>query len=69
MWASRGRYVLGRLIHGLPIILAIVVVNFFLIRLAPGDAAQVMAGESGAASPEYMAQIRAQFGLDRPMYV
>ncbi|RYF57222.1 MAG: ABC transporter permease [Comamonadaceae bacterium] len=69
MWATRGRYVLGRLIHGLPIILAIVVVNFFLIRLAPGDAAQVMAGESGAASPEYMAQIRAQFGLDQPMYV
>src|SRR5699024_5773382 len=62
-------YVLKRLIHGIPIIFAIVIVNFFIVRLAPGDAAQVLAGESGAASPEYMAQIRAQFGLDQPLYV
>jgi peptide/nickel transport system permease protein len=48
--------------------LAIVVVNFFLIRLAPGDAAQVLAGEAGAASAEYMEQIRRQFGLDQPLY-
>lgn len=68
MWGARGRYVLKRLLHGLPIILAIVVVNFFLIRLAPGDAAQVLAGESGAASAEYMEQIRRQFGLDQPLY-
>lgn len=69
MWALRARYVLGRLIYGLPIILAIVIVNFFLIRLAPGDAAQVMAGESGAASVEYMEQLRSQFGLDQPLYI
>lgn len=69
MWFARGRYILERLVRGLPIILAIVVVNFFLIRLAPGDAAQVIAGEAGAASEEYMAQIRRQFGLDQPLYV
>lgn len=69
MWQDRFRYVVRRLIHGLPIVFAIVVVNFFLIRLAPGDAAQVLAGEAGAATPEYMAQIRSQFGLDQPMYV
>lgn len=69
MWGARGKYVLGRLIHGLPIIFAIVIVNFFLIRLAPGDAAQVLAGEAGAASEQYMRQIRAQFGLDQPLYV
>lgn len=69
MWSSRGRYVLDRLIHGLPIIFAIVVVNFFLIRLAPGDAAQVLAGEAGAASEQYMEQIRRQFGLDQPLYI
>ena len=69
MWGARGRYVLNRLVHGLPIIFAIVVVNFFLIRLAPGDAAQVLAGEAGSASEQYMAQIRHQFGLDQPLYV
>jgi peptide/nickel transport system permease protein len=56
-------------VNGLPIIFAIVAVNFFLIRLAPGDAAQVLAGEAGAASEQYMAQIRAQFGLDQPLYL
>lgn len=69
MWRARGAYVFGRFIHGLPIIFAIVVVNFFLIRLAPGDAAQVLAGEAGAASEQYMEQIRRQFGLDRPLYM
>ena len=69
MWFARAQYILERLVRGLPIILAIVVVNFFLIRLAPGDAAQVLAGEAGAASPEYMEQIRRQFGLDQPLYV
>jgi peptide/nickel transport system permease protein len=69
MWASRGRYVLGRLIHGLPIILAIVVVNFFLIRLAPGDAATVMAGQSGYADEAFMKNLRAEYGLDQPVPV
>jgi peptide/nickel transport system permease protein len=69
MWLARGRYILERLVRGLPIIFAIVVVNFFLIRLAPGDAAQVLAGESGAASEQYMAQLRQQFGLDQPLYI
>lgn len=65
----KSRYVLGRILHGIPIIFAIVVVNFFLIRLAPGDAAQVLAGESGAATEEYMRQIRKQFGLDQPLWL
>lgn len=69
MWFARGKYIIERLIRGLPIIFAIVVVNFFLVRLAPGDAAQVLAGEAGAASPEYLEQIRRQFGLDQPLYV
>ncbi len=69
MWFANGKYVLGRVLHGIPIILAIVVVNFFLIRLAPGDAAQVLAGESGAATAEYMRQIREQFGLDQPLWL
>ena len=48
-------------------LLGIVVLNFFLIHLAPGDAASVLAGESGAATPEYMEQLRHKFGLDQPL--
>lgn len=68
MWASNAKYVFQRALHGVPIILAIVVVNFFLIRLAPGDAAQVLAGEAGAETAEYVEQIRKQFGLDQPLW-
>lgn len=58
-----------RLLQPLGLVTAMAVVNFFLLRLAPGDAAQVLAGEAGAATPEYMAALRAQFGLDQPLWV
>ncbi|MET0314129.1 MAG: ABC transporter permease [Hansschlegelia sp.] len=50
------------------VVLGIAVVNFFLLHLAPGDAAQVLAGESSAATPEYIAALRQQFGLDQPLW-
>src|SRR5437667_12907753 len=67
--AGRASYVLRRLLQAIPVIVAILVLNFLLLHLAPGDAAQVLAGEAGSASPEYMAQLRAQFGLDQPLAV
>jgi peptide/nickel transport system permease protein len=63
------RYVLRRLALAIPTILTIVVLNFALLHLAPGDAADVLAGEAGSATPQYMAQLRQKFGLDRPLYV
>ena len=63
------RYVGKRLLQGIPIILAIVVINFFLLNLAEGDAVDVLAGEAGSATPEYMAQLREKFGLDQPLPV
>jgi peptide/nickel transport system permease protein len=59
--------VLRRLLQAVPVVFAILVLNFLLLHLAPGDAAQVLAGEAGSASPEYMAQLRQRFGLDRPL--
>lgn len=49
------------------LMLAVVVLNFFLVKAAPGDPAQVIAGEMGGASPEILADIRARYGLDRPV--
>lgn len=63
------RYVLRRLALAVPTILIIVVINFALLHLAPGDAADVLAGEAGSATPEYMAQLRQKFGLDQPLYI
>jgi peptide/nickel transport system permease protein len=63
----RLRFVGRRLLQAVPIVLGIVVLNFCLLHLAPGDAATVLAGEAGSATPEYMAQLRARFGLDQPL--
>ncbi|MDF2598262.1 MAG: binding-protein-dependent transport system inner rane component [Methylobacterium brachiatum] len=49
------------------LLLAVVVLNFLLIQAAPGDPAQVIAGEMGGASPEIMAEIRTRYGLDRSL--
>ena len=51
------------------VLLAIVVLNFFLIRMAPGDPALVMAGEAGAGDQIFVAQLRDKFGLDKPLPV
>ena len=66
---AQANFVLRRLLQAIPILLAIVVINFLLLKLAPGDAVDVLAGEAGSATPEYMAQLRAQFGLDQPLPV
>ncbi|MGB3243772.1 MAG: ABC transporter permease [Sulfitobacter sp.] len=60
---------LKRLVQAIPIVLAIVVLNFFLLQMAEGDAVDVLAGEAGSATPEYMAELREKFGLDQPLIV
>ncbi|GAC1422525.1 MAG: ABC transporter permease [Burkholderiaceae bacterium] len=58
-----------RLLQAIAIVMLIICMNFGLLKLAPGDAADVLAGEAGAATPEYMVQLREKFGLDKPSYV
>ena len=61
------RLALSRLLKMVLVVLGIVVVNFLLIHAAPGDPASVIAGQSGAADAKFVEQLRAQFGLDRPL--
>ena len=63
------RYIIRRLFQAVPIVIAIIVLNFFLLNMAEGDAVDVLAGEAGSATPEYMAELRAKFGLDQPLPV
>ena len=60
-------YPVRRLLQAVPLVAVIAVMNFFWLRLAPGDLADVMAGEAGAATPEYLAALRHQFGTDQPL--
>ncbi len=63
------RYVVRRLLQAVPVVLGVVVLNFLLLQLAPGDAATVLAGEAGGAPLEYIQQLRQRFGLDQPVPV
>ena len=63
------RYLAWRLLQAIPVVAGIAVFNFMLLQLAPGDAADVLAGEAGGASPEYIAELKARFGLDQTVPV
>ncbi|MDR1165658.1 MAG: ABC transporter permease [Deltaproteobacteria bacterium] len=56
-----------KLLNAALLLLAVIVLNFILIHMAPGDPATVIAGEMGGASAETMAEIRARYGLDQPL--
>jgi peptide/nickel transport system permease protein len=60
-------FIAQRIVKGVVVLIAIIVLNFFLIRLAPGDPAIVMAGEAGAGDKVFVQQLREKFGLDRPL--
>src|SRR5260370_8514811 len=62
-----GRFLAQRVIKLVAMVFAIIVANFLLVHAAPGDPASVIAGEAGAADPQFLAQLRTQFGLDQPL--
>jgi peptide/nickel transport system permease protein len=59
------RRLAGRLLHAALLVAAVIVFNFALIHLAPGDPVDVIAGEMGGTNAELMAELRAAYGLDR----
>jgi peptide/nickel transport system permease protein len=61
------RFLLRRILQSAWLILLLITLNFTLIHLAPGDPAQVLAGQSG--DEQYLQFIRAKFGLDDPLPV
>lgn len=63
------RTLLKRLLQGLALVLAVVVLNFMLVHAAPGDPVETIAGASGGMEPELMAELRTRYGLDRPLPV
>ncbi len=57
-----------RIGYALALLTAVLVFNFTLLHLAPGDPADVIAGEMGGATSEMMAKIRKDYGLDLPFH-
>jgi peptide/nickel transport system permease protein len=61
------RYITRRVIALIPILLGVSAVAFLMIHLLPGDPATVYLGEHG--TPESVARVQHEFGLDRPLPV
>lgn len=63
------RNTLSRLLQGLALVVAVVVLNFVLVHAAPGDPVETIAGASGGMSEDLKAELRTQYGLDKPLVV
>jgi peptide/nickel transport system permease protein len=61
------RFVVRRLLLLVPILLGLSILVFGWIHLLPGSPAEALLGEH--ATPQAVAQIRHQYGLDKPLYV
>ena len=61
------RHIIGRLIALVPMLLALSVASFALVHVIPGDPALVMLG--GEGTPQQVADLRRQLGLDRPLHI
>jgi peptide/nickel transport system permease protein len=63
------RNLLSRILQGVALVVAVVVLNFILVHAAPGDPVETIAGASGGMSEELKAELRTQYGLDKPLVV
>jgi peptide/nickel transport system permease protein len=59
-------YILKRILIGLFMVPAVIIFTFLLLKLAPGDPAVLMAGET--ATKEYIEMIREIYGLNKPLH-
>jgi len=59
-------YTLRRVLMSVPVILAVTLLVFALVELAPGDVSDYFINPELNASPDAVAEMRRSFGLDRP---
>ena len=60
-----GRYILFRAAASVPVLIGITIIVFVILSLIPGDPATAILGSY--ATPENVARLNAQLGLDRPL--
>lgn len=59
-------YFIRRVLAAIPVMLVVALFVFLLLRLSPGDPAAIIAGDM--ATPDQLAAIRSNLGLDQPLY-
>ncbi len=57
-----------RFVSMLTVLLVVVILNFLMLHLAPGDIADTIAATMGGADEKDMIQLRAEYGLDQPFF-
>lgn len=62
-------YIVRRLIAAIPSLLIVSIAVAGLVRLVPGDVVMARLAEGGYVTPEVLAQMRGELGLDRPFFV
>ena len=62
------QFILRRTVASVPTLFLISLLAFFMLYLVPGDPAEIFLGEN-RSTPELLAKVRAEMGLDRPLYV
>ena len=61
--------IIQRIVLGFVLLIAVIVLNFLLLQLAPGDVVDSMLAEAGGGDPVLAAKLRMEYGLDQPIYV
>ncbi|MFT4959300.1 MAG: peptide/nickel transport system permease protein [Paracoccaceae bacterium] len=61
--------ILMRMIYAILLLIAVLILNFSLMHMAPGDVADTISQSMGGADAELLAEIRANYGLDQPFLV
>ncbi len=63
------RFLIRRSVQAVILIFCLATLDFFLLHLAPGDAADAIAGSAGTGDAAYVENLRKQLGLDLPLLV
>jgi len=66
MW---GRFVTQRTLQLIPVLMGVSFVVFFTMHLTPGDPIEHMLGQAGRITQAQIDELRAHYGLDRPLVV
>ncbi len=62
-------FLLKRILGLVPTFLGITLISFFVMHLAPGEPMSLQADFNPKMTPEMRQRLRAQYGLDKPLYV
>jgi ABC-type dipeptide/oligopeptide/nickel transport systems, permease components len=61
-------YLLNRILGSFLVLISVLVINFLVVNLAPGNPVIFMGGETGLVSKEYMDYMMKKWGLDKPIH-